>query len=111
MPKVFVPQQPSKWDVSIGHWVPTMNLDPAKKHGDLVIMLPPEAGRLDVKVLAGLLAEKMAGFGPEDYIVAVGDPSLFAVAACIATRANSGVLRILKWDRVLGAYIPMEVTI
>jgi hypothetical protein len=53
----------------------------------------------------------MSSYGEHDYIVAVGDPSLIAAAACIAARATGGVVRMLKWERMSAQYIPVEIVI
>jgi hypothetical protein len=53
----------------------------------------------------------MKDFTEEDYIIAVGDPSLIAAAACIAARKTGGLLRILKWDRQSNSYIAVEANV
>lgn len=108
MPKVYVPQVPSKYDTATKLWVPSVNLDNAKQYGEILVMLPPNANRLHINPLITALREQMKDFGPEDYIVAVGDPSLIAAASCIAVRRTNGLLRILKWDRLSSSYIPVE---
>lgn len=108
MSKVYVPQVPSKYDPATKLWVPTVNLDHAKEFGEVVVMLPPNANRLHINPLITALREQMKDFTEQDYIVAVGDPSLIAAAACIAVRKTNGLLRILKWDRLSSAYIPVE---
>ena len=109
MPKVYAPQVPSKYDIATKLWLPSINLEPAKKFGELVVMLPPNANRLHISPLMTALREQMKEYGPEDYIVAVGDPSLIAAAACIATSKAHGKLRMLKWDRMTSNYIPVEI--
>ena len=109
MPKVYVPQQPSRFDAATRLWVPTINLEPAKAYGEVVIMLPPNANRLHTAPLVAALKEQMADFSAEDALVAAGDPSLIAAAACIATRKTGGSLRLLKWDRMSSAYIAVEM--
>lgn len=109
MPKIFVPQIPSRFDRGMRVWVPTVDMSPAERFGELVVALPPEANRMHTAPLIAALKERMSDFGPEDYIVAVGDPSLIAAAAVIATRKNSGLLRMLKWDRMSGSYNPVEM--
>jgi hypothetical protein len=111
MPKVYAPQVPSKYDPATRLWVPSINLDPAKQFGDLVVMLPPNANRLHINPLVVALREQMKDFGPEDHVVAVGDPSLIAVAACIAAKKTGGILRILKWDRQSSSYISVEAQV
>lgn len=108
MSRVFVPQVPSRFDRSMGAWVPTISLEHAAKFGDVVVMLPPEASRLATVPISRALREKMRDFGPEDFIVAVGDPSVLAMAAVLAHK-TVGKLRLLKWDRVMSEYILMEI--
>ncbi len=108
MAKVYAPQVPSRYDAATRLWVPSINLDPAKAWGELVVMLPPNANRMHIEPLAQAMREKMRDFAAEDWIVAVGDPSLIATAACIAHR-TAGILRILKWDRQQASYMPVEV--
>ena len=79
--------------------------------GELVVMLPPNANRLHINPLVVALREQMKDFGPDDYVIAVGDPSLIAAAACIATKKTGGLLRILKWDRQSSSYIPVEANV
>lgn len=108
MPKVYAPQVPSRYDAATKLWVPSINLDPAKQYGDVVVMLPPNANRLHINPLITALREQMKDYTSDDYVVAVGDPSLIAAAACIATRKTGGLLRILKWDRLSSTYISVE---
>lgn len=109
MPKVFVPQQPSRYDSATQLWVPTVNLDPASKHGQIIVLLPPEANRLHTAPLVEVLKERMAGYSDEDFIVAVGDPTLMVAAACIAAKRTHGLVRMLKWDRRAGDYVSVEI--
>jgi len=111
MPKVYVPQQPSRFDSATRLWIPTVNIDHAKKYGEVVVMLPPNANRLHTSPLVVALKDVMADYCDEDYIVAVGDPSLIAAAACIAAKKTGGLLRILKWDRMANTYIPVEINV
>jgi len=111
MSRVYAPQVPSRYDAATKLWVPMINLHPATLFGEVVIMLPPNANRLHINPLVTALREQMKDFSPEDYVVAVGDPSLLAAAACIAVRKTNGLLRILKWDRQTSAYIPVEANV
>lgn len=111
MAKVFVPQQPSKFDPATRLWIPTINLEPAKEFGEVVVMLPPNANRLHTAPLVAALKDRMQDFGPDDYIVAVGDPSLLAAAACIAGRKTGGFLKMLKWDKMSRSYIAVEIKV
>jgi hypothetical protein len=108
--RIFIPQQPSRFDVDSGIWVPTHNIDAAKKYGDFIIMLHPAATRVAFAALVDVLKEKMVDYGPEDYLLALGDPSLIAAAAIIAYQ-RSGGLRLLKWDRKTFDYIEVSITV
>lgn len=111
MSRVFAPQQPSRFDTATRLWIPTMNMQPAEKYGQLVVLLPPNANRLHTVPLLEALKTGMFDYGKDDWLVAVGDPSLIAAAACIATRKTGGLLRLLKWDRLTSDYIAAEMTI
>lgn len=111
MSKVYVPQQPSRFDPATRLWIPSVNLEPAKAFGEVVVMLPPNANRLHTAPLVAALREQMEHYTADDYIVAVGDPSLIAAAACIAVRKAGGLLRILKWDRMSSCYISVELSL
>ncbi len=109
MSKVYAPQQPSRFDVSTRLWIPTMNMQPAAKYGELVVLLPPNANRLHTAPLLAALKDGMENFTTEDYLICVGDPSLIAAAACVAARKTGGLLRLLKWDRMTSDYIAVEL--
>jgi hypothetical protein len=110
-PRVYVPQVPSRIDPNTHLWVPTVNLAPARKYGEVVVMLPPEANRMHTAPLVAALKESMRSFRPFDYVVAVGDPSLIMAAGCIASRATGGRVRVLKWEKRSGDYLPVELVL
>lgn len=110
-PRVFAPQVPSKYDSATKLWIPMLNMDAAKKYGELIVLLPPNANRLQTAPLVVALRERMADYGPEDLLVAVGDPTLIAAAAVIAARVTGGKLRLLKWDRMTSDYILTELSL
>jgi hypothetical protein len=106
--KVYAPQQPSRYDGTVGEWLPTVNLTHAKRFGELVVMLPPDANRLHSAPLLAAIEDKMRDFTHDDWLIAVGDPTMIAMCAIIAHR-KTGMLRILKWDRVSGDYLAVEM--
>lgn len=108
-PRVFAPQIPSRYDAASKLWIPTMNMDPAKKHGELLVMLPANANRLHSAPLIAAMREQMRDFSDADALIAVGDPTLIAAAALIAAKRVQRV-RMLKWDRMAGDYLLVEVS-
>lgn len=113
MSRVFVVQRPSYRDKSTNEWRDKYDLSAAAQYGDLVYLLGtrgniPQSTQATVR----LLREKLQDFGPEDYLVAIGDPVAIAAAAVIASGRTRGLLRVLKWDRRIEGYLPymLELT-
>ena len=109
MSKVYIPQMPTRFDRATNLWIPTINITPAKRFGELVTMLPSAATRNSIDTCTQALNDAMEDYGREDVLVALGDPSVYAIAACIAAKKTGGLLRLLKWDRQLGDYLLVEV--
>ena len=107
--KVFVPQVPSRYDQGIESWVPTVNLDPAKEYGELEVLLPPEAGRMELQEVQAILSKKLYDICEEDWLLATGDPVLIGITAALAANRLDGHLRILRWNKRQKSYDPVEV--
>ncbi len=110
-PRVFVPMVPSRFDRDLRTWVPSVDIHAAERHGEIVIMLPPDASKAGPAPCVAAMREKMATMTAEDSLLAVGDPSLIAAAAALASRVTGGVLRVLKWDRYTRDYLAVEMKI
>lgn len=106
---VYAPQQPSRFDAGYQLWVPTVDLTPARKFGELRVMLPPNFGSMVGAPLVEAIKERMAGFRECDFLLAVGDPTLIAAAAGVAALRTGGRLRVLKWDRHMRDYILIDM--
>ena len=110
MSTVYAPQQPSRYDPATKLWVPTVNLTPAKRYGDLEIIFPPGASTLAIAPVLRVLRERMRGYLPTDFLLAVGDPVLIAAAAMIASRNTAGhPVQLLKWDRMASDYLLVSI--
>ena len=107
--KVFVPQVPSRYDLNIKGWVPTVNLTPAETFGELEVLLPPEAGRMPPEELQKILSEKLDGITENDWLLATGDPVVIGITAAIAASRLYGHLRILRWNKQRKSYDPVVV--
>lgn len=110
MPRVFIPQIPSRYDTNINAWVPTVNIDNAKQFGEVFVMLPPEASRLETDKIVELLQKAMVDYCDDDYVLALGDPVVIAIASAIADRSSSP-LRILRWDKRSRNYQLLEANL
>jgi hypothetical protein len=107
--RVFVTQEPSKFDHEAGVQKRYMDLTPALKYGEIVVCLPASANFINTAPLVRAMKEKMKDFGPDDYLLAVGDPVAMQVASAIADRNCGGKWKTLKWDRKERQYQPIEV--
>ena len=108
MSRVYCPQRPARWNQEAHLWVPTLNIHPAAKWGELVVMFDQSISRSEVLPIEAM-RNIMRDFSAEDYLVAVGDPGLLAAASCIAVQRTGGSLRLLRWDRQARDYLLVEV--
>ena len=111
MSKVYAPQIPSRFDAATRLWIPSMNTAPASRYGEVVTLLPPNANRLHAAPLIAAMKEGLKDFTEDDYLICIGDPSIIAAAACIASRKANGHLKLLKWDRLTSDYIAVEMVL
>lgn len=109
--KVYVVQQPAFYDRNERKFVPKYDLTPAAKFGQLVFVLGPGNIFRDKMAQATTqMADSLAGFTENDFILAVGDPVAIAAAVLIAGKRTGGKLRILKWDRLSSAYESFSIS-
>lgn len=109
MNKVFIPQEPTRWDPIEKKLVSIMNFGEAGKFGETVICLPPGKIALTTQPTVFQLQKLMRGFCDDDFIICVGDPSLIAMTATVAAAYNRGRYKLLKYDRNSGGYISIQV--
>ncbi len=109
-PKVFIPQQPTRYDHEKQMRVPTINLAPASEYGDLYALVPDGMSAQFYAPVVAALRRKLRDMSPQDYIVPVGDPVLIAIVTGIALSMH-GRARLLRWDREARRYHVIEVEI
>jgi hypothetical protein len=107
MATVYVPQLPSRYDLATQVWIPTINIQPANRWGEVKIMFPQTVSRVATAPLIDAMREIMRDVGPQDALCAVGDPALIAAGACFFAK-RTGLLRLLRWDRYARDYILVE---
>lgn len=106
MPKVFITQLPSRLEQ--GSWVPTVDVSPAKEHGELVFLVPPGLNAPTMDGVVDQLRRKLATFSDGDALLPLGDPILMATA-CAILGARQQTFRVLKWDRPSRRYYAFSI--
>ena len=108
--RVFITQVPSKRDKETGAFAPIINIAPAREHGEVVVMMPPQASFHATGDLIVQLRDKLKDYSYErgDSIIAMGDPAIIAVACSILAREHGRYL-LLKWDKIVCRYLPIHV--
>lgn len=92
-----------------GEWVPEFDLSPAAKFGKVEVLSPPGSSFFSPVPTIRMLKQKLEAFKDDDYLLPVGDPAIMVAAAMIAGEKNGGRVKILKWDRFQGEYIPVQL--
>ena len=110
--KVFVVQRPAYFDRVRRGWVNKYDITPAEAHGEIVFLLRPGniyRDKLDNAIRC--LEEELRDYGPEDHILAIGDPVAIAATVMVAARQNNGRVSLLKFDRQADKYDAYEIDI
>lgn len=104
--RVFIPQEPMKKDGN-GRWVSKgLNLQAATDYGEMIIVWPPDTTILTPDNITEDALRVAEGYRDwEDYIVAVGSPTLIGLL-CWAIGSRGKEIRMLEWDRDLRRYCP-----
>jgi hypothetical protein len=79
---------------------PKKNILPAKRFGELEILLP-EGSQIMFSPgpVVETLNRKLQAYGDNDFLLCIGDPAAIGIATAVASRWNQGKVRLLKWDR------------
>lgn len=111
MARVYVVNEPLRWDGASQSLVKMIDLSPALLFGELVFLLP--AGRLPMDPAPTLIALRsgLEDFREEDYLLLVGDPRAIAWAAAIAADKSDGCLNLLHWQSAQGCYAPVRARV
>jgi len=105
---VFIPQQPARYDKVADIWLPTVDVSPAAKFGEIKILFDMTSSRIPLTHLKVPLMKKLEEFQRDDYLVALGDPSIIAMCSAYLGIKHNGYIRLLTWDRFALTYILRE---
>lgn len=109
-PRVFVINQPLKFDRQAGHLV-KLDLSAAEVYGPLVHLLPAGDLQDGPQEIVDFLRAGLADFTPLDMLLLVGDPRAIAWAAAIVADMVEGNLRLLRWQRTESRYQLVEACV
>jgi hypothetical protein len=92
--------------------VPRRDFSSAKKYGELKGVVPyHEQIALSPGPVVFAANKILKNFCDDDFLLLVGDPSIIGACCAIASRYNNGRYKVLKWDRQLSKYFPIEFNI
>lgn len=110
--KIFVTQIPHRRDKETNKFVPVINIAPAAEHGEIIIMMPPQAPFFATTDLIAQLRTELKDYNFErgDALIALGDPAIIAAASAVLAK-DFGKFTILKWDRSISRYLPAHIKV
>ena len=86
------------------------NLLPARKYGEIRILLPPNRQVVFSSApTVRRLREGLKNFSDKDYLLLIGDPAAIGIATSIASENNRGRYKLLKWDRQEAEYFDINI--
>jgi hypothetical protein len=110
LPKVYIPQLIERWDPTHERMAPAYDFTDAATYGTLTPVLSREDNPLFIPLVVSKAKAVLKHYTPDDYFVAVGDPSIIAICSSLIFR-QVDCLKMLKWDRKRNGYIVLEVTL
>lgn len=111
MSRVYVVQNSQRYDNDTGTYVPVHDVSPAKEYGELRYLLSPAAGPWNVESILDDLWKGLEDFGPDDYLLMIGNPVLCGLAAIVAAEVNDGRLQFLQWNGSRRKYLSVAAQV
>lgn len=110
---VWVTQVPNRRDKGgTNAMVPAVNISPASEHGEIRVLMPPNASFFATHDLVTQLRTGLRDYNFErgDSIIALGDPAVIAVTGAILSERHRS-FNILRWDKNIGRYVKIKVAL
>ena len=95
---VYVPQE-VMYKNEAGLMVPKFDLQPAREHGDIKILLPGGPVMMAPQPMVRRVRQDLLHFNDADYILPTGDPIAIGIVMAIAADHNRGRIKLLRWSR------------
>ena len=110
MPKVIVPNLPTRYDAATDKRVPSVDLNPASAYGEIITLTEGSVRYNMMNDAAKKVKDTIAIMNEGDYLVCAGDPILFAAAMHYASFYFKS-LKVLRWDKNNLAYDTVEFSL
>ena len=95
---------------SIGR--PKYNIIGAQKFGKLKVLLKENTQIvLSPGPIIFELRRLLRDYTSKDYLLLSGDPSVIGIACSVVSDINNGRFNLLKWDRQVQMYYPLEINL
>jgi len=112
MAKVYLVQQPSRFDRESGRRVNVHDISSASAFGEITAPMFPHHGvsyftQHDVHEVRKLLKDYM----DDDCILCIGDPAAIGLTLALASEINRGKFNVLRWDRTRREYMKLSFDI
>lgn len=104
---VYVPSLPTRYDAATDSRVPTVDLNPALKYGELKVVAESPLTDPEIGNAVGIASTTRIRDG--DYVLAVGDIIVTAALIARAVQLN-GKASVLRWDKSASTYRITEVS-
>lgn len=83
------------------------DLSPAQKFGEVKFVLSPNIVPFNTTVVLKELRENLKDFGPEDYLLLIGNPIFIGLATLVAGEVCD-VINFLQWSGQRNEYIVIQ---
>ena len=111
MARVFVVQEPVRFNRTTQTTERKFDLRPAAAYGDIDILLDSEAKVLNPGPMVHTLQRKLAHYTSDDFILPTGNPTAIGLAVAIAAVNNQGWVNVLVWHGETRAYVCVKANI
>lgn len=108
---VYVVQDHRRYNKETGEFESVHDLTPAEEFGPLRYLLSPTAAPWASESIIADLWAGLEDFGPDDYLLMVGNPVLCGLATAIACDVNDGAIRFLQWNGRERKYTAVEAQV
>lgn len=102
-PKVYLPNQPTRWDGDANCRAPSIDFTPAKRHGELITLTEGPVYPQRLPEIRSVISEAALSSNSLDYILCAGE-SIALACAMQRFEIEHGAINLLRWDRETKKY-------